>query len=125
MFSYIIDHSFCLYLYDIRLSFQHSCIYTVSLIIVMLKSIQSHAILVHILKLFTMYVIRFINVYDCCSIVSLFYMITHPTCIEYFLYIYHYLLCFILHVYCVCYMYIVHCSSCGTILSFIADHLTS
>ena len=54
------------------------------------------------------------------------YMITHLTKIlniYYILCVYYCLL--VLHVYCVCYMYIAHCSSSGTVLSLIANHLSS
>ena len=100
----------CLY----KLSIAQSCIYTVIIIVIMLKSIQSctthvhaeisHARVYHVYK----------NLYNhckCCKLILYNHM-------PYKYYLYHNY-CFTL------YMYIVHFSSCGIILSLIAYHLPS
>ena len=71
---------------------------------------------VSFLKFLMLKFIMFIKIYMITVIVvSLFYMITHT----------HVLLVSNYYLYIICYMYIVHFSSCGTILSLIAYHLPS
>ena len=87
----------------------------------MLKSIQSCAAHVYLKTSHTedYHVYKIYTITE--SIVSLSYMITCPTCITCIIIIIY----LILHAYCIRYMYIVHFSSCGAILSLTADHLPS